>query len=116
MAGFVACCGVVDSPPPRQGDHGPGVPLLALGPLAAVVIPVQRAKEKPEAMRAFDDPPEVVIVTMSESPRYVRGLAEVGASAYVPKSSSAEHLVATVRAAALDPEGATRWSAYRARC
>jgi DNA-binding NarL/FixJ family response regulator len=46
----------------------------------------------------------------------VRGLAEVGASAYVPKSSSAEHLVAAVRAAALDPEGATRWSAYRARC
>jgi hypothetical protein len=67
MAGFVACCGVVDSPPPRQGDHGPGVPLLALGPLAAVVIPVQRAKEKPEAMRAFDDPPEVVIVTMSRA-------------------------------------------------
>ena len=79
------------------------------------MIPVQRAKEKPEAMRAFDDPPEVVIVTMPESPRYVRGLAEVGASAYVPKSSSAEHLVAAVRAA-LDPEGATRWSAYRPRC
>ena len=80
------------------------------------MIPVKRAKEKLEAMRAFDDPPEVVIVTMFESPRYVRWLAEVGASAYVLKNSPAEHLVAAVRAAALDPEGATRWSAYRARC
>jgi DNA-binding NarL/FixJ family response regulator len=40
---------------------------------------------------------------MFESPRYVRGLTGVGASAYVLKSSSSEHLVAAVRAAALDP-------------
>jgi DNA-binding NarL/FixJ family response regulator len=45
-----------------------------------------------------------VIVTMFESPRYLRGLTGVGASAYILKTSSAEHLVAAVRAAVLDPE------------
>jgi DNA-binding NarL/FixJ family response regulator len=53
-------------------------------------------------MRPFDDPPKVVIVTMFENPRYLRGLTGAG-GAYVVKTSSAEHLVAAVRAAALDP-------------
>jgi DNA-binding NarL/FixJ family response regulator len=55
-------------------------------------------------MRAFDEPPKVVIVTMFESPRYLRELTGVGASAYVLKTSSSEHLVAAVRAAVLDPK------------
>jgi DNA-binding NarL/FixJ family response regulator len=54
-------------------------------------------------MRAFPDPPKVIIVTMFESPRYIRALTGVGASAYVLKSASSEHLVAAVRAAAFDP-------------
>jgi DNA-binding NarL/FixJ family response regulator len=54
-------------------------------------------------MRSFPDSPKVVIVTMFESPRYVRGLTGVGASAYLLKTSSSEHLVAAVRAAVLDP-------------
>ena len=68
-----------------------------------VQIPFERALQTLKAMRSFPDPPKVVIVTMFESPRYVRGLAGVGASAYLLKTSSAEHLVAAVRAAALDP-------------
>src|SRR5215213_7696132 len=68
-----------------------------------VQMPFQRAKQTLREMRSFAHPPKVVIVTMFESPRYVRGLAGVGASAYVLKTSSAEHLVAAVRAAALDP-------------
>jgi DNA-binding NarL/FixJ family response regulator len=40
---------------------------------------------------------------MFESPRYIRALTGVGASAYVLKTASAEHLVAAVRAAAFDP-------------
>jgi len=43
--------------------------------------------------------------TMLESPRYVRALAGAGAGAYVVKTSSAEHLVAAVRSAVLDPDG-----------
>ena len=68
-----------------------------------VQMPFERAIETLKAMRSFSDPPKVVIVTMFESPRYLRGLTGVGASAYVLKTSSSEHLVAAVRAAALDP-------------
>jgi DNA-binding NarL/FixJ family response regulator len=70
-----------------------------------VQMPFERANATLEAMRSFDDPPKVVICTMFERPEYVRGLTGVGASAYVVKSSSAEHLVAAMRAAVLDPEG-----------
>jgi DNA-binding NarL/FixJ family response regulator len=68
-----------------------------------VQLPFERAIETLEAMRYFSDPPKVVIVTMFEIPRYLRGLTGVGASAYLLKTSSSEHLVAAVRAAALDP-------------
>jgi DNA-binding NarL/FixJ family response regulator len=67
-------------------------------------MPFERAKQTLKAMRSFPDPPKVVIVTMFESPRYLRGLTGVGASAYVVKTSSSEHLVAAVRAAVLDPK------------
>src|SRR5215216_3700897 len=69
-----------------------------------VQMPFERAKQTLREMRSFADPPKVVIVTMFESPRYVRGLTGVGASAYVVKTSSSEHLVAAIRAAALDPK------------
>ena len=68
-----------------------------------VQLPFQRAKQTLEAMRAFPDPPKVVIVTRFESPRHVRGLAGVGVSAYLLKTSSSEHLVGAIRAAVLDP-------------
>ena len=68
-----------------------------------VQMPFQRAKQTLKAMRSFPDAPKVVIVTRFESPRYVRGLTGMGASAYLLKTSSSEHLVAAVRAAVLDP-------------
>jgi DNA-binding NarL/FixJ family response regulator len=68
-----------------------------------VQMPFKRSKETLQAMRSFLDPPKVVIVTMLESPQYVRGLTGVGVSAYLLKTSSSEHLVAAVRAAVLDP-------------
>ena len=68
-----------------------------------VQMPFERAKRTLEAMRSFPEPPKVVICTMIESPRYVRGLS--GVNAYVLKTASAEHLIAAVRAAVLDPEG-----------
>ena len=70
-----------------------------------VQIPFERSLETLSAMRSFPDPPKVVICTMFESPRYIRALTGAGASAYLLKSSSAEHLIAAVRAAILDPEG-----------
>jgi DNA-binding NarL/FixJ family response regulator len=65
--------------------------------------PFERARETLSAMRSFPDPPKVVICTMIESPRYVRELS--GVNAYLLKTASAEHLIAAVRAAVLDPEG-----------
>ena len=70
-----------------------------------VQMPVERARETLEAMRSFPDPPRVVIVTMLESPRHVRALVGAKANAYLLKSDSTEHLIATVRTAVLDPEG-----------
>jgi DNA-binding NarL/FixJ family response regulator len=67
--------------------------------------PFERAVETLRAIRAFADPPRVVICTMFENPRYVRELTGMGASAYVLKTCSAEHLIAVVRAAVLDPGG-----------
>src|SRR5215216_1557604 len=69
-----------------------------------VQMPFGKAIETLEAMRSFSDPPKVVIVTMFESPGYLRGLTGVGASAYLLKTSSSEHLVAAIRAAVLDPK------------
>jgi DNA-binding NarL/FixJ family response regulator len=68
-------------------------------------MPFSRAVETLEAMRSLADPPKVLIVTMFENPRYIRELMGAGASAYVLKSSTAEQLIATVRAAVLDPTG-----------
>jgi DNA-binding NarL/FixJ family response regulator len=79
-----------------------------LGPDVVVMqvqMPFERALGTLEAMSSFADPPKVVICTMIESPRYVRGLMGAGASAYLLKTSSAEHLVAAVRVAVLDSEG-----------
>jgi DNA-binding NarL/FixJ family response regulator len=68
-----------------------------------VQLPFSRAVETLEAMRSFPNPPKVIIVTMFESPRYIRALTGVGASAYLLKTSSSEHLVAAVSAAVFDP-------------
>jgi DNA-binding NarL/FixJ family response regulator len=73
--------------------------------LMQVQVPISRARENLLRMREVSDPaPKVVIVTMIEDPRQVRELIELGASAYILKSASAEQLVAVVRAAILDPK------------
>ena len=69
-----------------------------------VQMPFERAKESLRRMRSLEPSPKVIVVTMFEEPRYVRELMGLGVSAYLVKSASAEHLVAAVRAAALDPE------------
>jgi DNA-binding NarL/FixJ family response regulator len=68
-----------------------------------VQMPFKRAKEALRKMRSSSPSPKVVVVTMFENPSYVRELMGLGASAYLVKTSSAEHLVAAVRAAVFDP-------------
>jgi DNA-binding NarL/FixJ family response regulator len=70
-----------------------------------VQMPFERSKESLRKMREISPPPKVVIFTMFEEPRYVRELVELGASAYLLKSVSVEHLLGVVRAAVFDPEG-----------
>jgi DNA-binding NarL/FixJ family response regulator len=70
-----------------------------------IQMPFEKSIDTIEAMRAFPRPPKLVLVTMFENPRYVRELTGLGASAYMLKSASAEHLVAAVRAAVFDPNG-----------
>jgi DNA-binding NarL/FixJ family response regulator len=73
--------------------------------LMQVQMPISRARQNLLRMRELSDPPpKVVIVTMIEDPREVRELMDLGASAYIVKSASAEHLVAAVRTAILDPK------------
>jgi len=73
--------------------------------LMQVQMPIPRARENLLRMREVSDPPpKVIIVTMIEDPREVRELMDLGASAYIVKSASAEHLVAAVRAAIVDPK------------
>jgi DNA-binding NarL/FixJ family response regulator len=73
--------------------------------LMQVQMPIPRARENFLRMREVSDPaPKVVIVTMIEDPRQVRELMELGASAYIVKSASTEHLIAAVRAAIVDPK------------
>ena len=73
--------------------------------LMQVQIPFERAKYILARMRAVLPPPKVVIVTMFESPRYLRELMGLGASAYLIKSASTQHLIGAIRAAVFDPQG-----------
>jgi DNA-binding NarL/FixJ family response regulator len=68
-----------------------------------VQMPFERAKESLRQMRQLPDPPKVV-VTMFESPRYMRDLMDLGASAYLIKTSSTQHLIGAIRAAVSDPK------------
>jgi DNA-binding NarL/FixJ family response regulator len=70
-----------------------------------VQIPFERAKESLLKMSEITPAPKVVIVTMFEEPHYVRDLMSLGASAYLLKSVSIEHLIGAVRAAVFDPKG-----------
>jgi DNA-binding NarL/FixJ family response regulator len=108
LAGILAAYGGMEVVAEVPNDEEALTLARELRPDAVVMqvqVPVVRAPETLSAMRSFPDPPKVVIVTMLESPRHVRGLMGAGANAYLLKTSSAEHLIAAVRAAVLDPEG-----------
>ncbi len=108
LAGILAAYGGMEVVAEVPNDEDALALARELRPDAVVMqvqMPFERAKRTLKAMRSFPDPPKVVIVTMLESPRYVRGLTGVGASAYLLKTASADHLIAAVRAAVLDPEG-----------
>jgi DNA-binding NarL/FixJ family response regulator len=108
LAGILAAYGGMEIVAEVPNDEGALTLACELRPDAVVMqvqMPFERALGTLEAMRSFPEPPKVVIVTMLESPRYVRAITGAGASAYLLKTASAEHLIAAVRAAVLDPGG-----------
>ncbi|HZC19896.1 MAG TPA: response regulator transcription factor, partial [Rubrobacteraceae bacterium] len=64
-----------------------------------VDMPVMGGQEVLEHLPEIKPMPKVLVVTMSDDPRLVRELLELGASAYLVKSASLEELLATVHAA-----------------
>ena len=108
LAGLLAVNGALEvvAEVPNDGvaltlaqEHKPNVVVMQ------VQMPFERAKESLLKMREISPPPKVVIVTMFEDPHYVRELMSLGASAYLIKSASVEHLIGAVRAAVFDPKG-----------
>ena len=80
-------------------EHKPDVVVMQVQML------FERAKASLLKMREISLEPKAVIVTMFEDPRYVRELMNLGASAYLIKSASVEHLIGAVRAVVFDPKG-----------
>ena len=108
LAGILASYGGIEVVAHTTNDDG--ALALAHQELPDVVImqvqlPFEKAKDILERMRMVSPSPKVVIVTMFEDPRFIRELMKLGASAYLVKSSSVEHLIGAVRAAVFDPLG-----------
>jgi DNA-binding NarL/FixJ family response regulator len=66
---------------------------------------IERSKETLCELLRISPQPKVIIVTMVVDLRAVRDLMELGASAYLLKSSSVEQLIGAIYTAALDPSG-----------
>ena len=70
-----------------------------------VQVPFERAKATLDEMSSISPAPKVVISTMFEDPRHVRGFMKLGVSGYLVKSASVEQLMAALRVAVLNPSG-----------
>jgi DNA-binding NarL/FixJ family response regulator len=70
-----------------------------------VEMPVMGATEAMEQMLQLSPTPRILIVSMYDNPRLVRGLLSRGASGYLVKSASLEELLTAVRRAARSPHG-----------
>jgi DNA-binding NarL/FixJ family response regulator len=107
IAGLLACYGGMEVAGQTDNDEGAVELAHRTKPdvvLMQVQMPISKAKDNLRQIREIYPPPRVIIVTMIEDPRQVRELMDLGVSAYILKSASAEHLVAAIRAAILDPE------------
>lgn len=62
-------------------------------------------EETLDALRGASPSSGIVVLTLWDGPRWLRAVSRMGIDALVHKSSSADGLVAAVRAASLDPDG-----------
>jgi len=108
MAGLLASYGGIEVVGETTNDEGALLLAQENKPdlvIMQVQMPFERAKEALRKIREVSPSPKVVIVTMFEDPRYMRELMNLGASAYLVKSFSIEHLLGAIRAAVFDPKG-----------
>jgi DNA-binding NarL/FixJ family response regulator len=108
LAGILASYGAIEVVAQTSNDDGALALARRVVPdvvIMQVQLPFEKAKDVLERMRMISPSPKVVIVTMFEDPRFIRELMRLGASAYLVKSSSVEHLIGAVRAAVFDPLG-----------
>ena len=107
LAGLLTSYGGLEVVGETTNDQGAVALARELKPdvvIMQVQMPFEKAKEALDKMREVEPPPKVVIVTMFEDPALMRGFLRLGASGYVLKSSSAQQLIGTVRAAVFTPE------------
>ena len=67
-------------------------------------MPHGTAEETLRALLGLPSPPRIIIVTMYDEPRLIRRFIGIGASAYLPKSTSLEKLLDKVRNVAAIPQ------------
>jgi DNA-binding NarL/FixJ family response regulator len=108
LAGILASYGGIEVVAQTKNDEGTLALARRLRPdvvIMQVQLPFEKATDILERIRVIPPSPKVVIVTMFEDPHFIRELMRLGASAYLVKSSSVEHLIGAVRAAVFDPLG-----------
>ena len=108
LAGLLATYGGLQVVGETTNDEGAVALAIAEKPdvvIMEVQMPLEKAKEALERMRAIEPPPKVVMVTMFEDAALMRDFLSLGASGYVLKSASSRQLVGAVRAAVFDPTG-----------
>jgi DNA-binding NarL/FixJ family response regulator len=107
LAGLLTSYGGLEVVGETTNDQGAVALARELKPdvvIMQVQMPFEKAREALDKMRAVEPTPKVVIVTMFEDPAFIRDLLSLGASGYVLKSSLAQHLIGTVRAAVFAPK------------
>ena len=107
LAGLLTSYGGLEVVGQTANDEGAVALARELTPdvvIMQVQRPFEKAKQALDQMRAVDPAPKVVIVTMFENPAMMRDFLRLGASGYVLKSASSQHLIGAVRAAVFDPK------------
>jgi DNA-binding NarL/FixJ family response regulator len=81
------------------GEHKPDVVV------AEIDAELNTAKETLRRIRAASPDSKIVVLSMIETPRYLKALSRLGIDAYIHKSSSSDELIAALEAIGRGPGG-----------
>lgn len=108
LAGLLASYGAMEAVWSTTNDSEAAALAKEVRPdvvIMQVQMPFEKVRETLTRMRSITPPPKIIVLTVFETPLYIRELMEIGASAYLLRSSSLGQLVGAVRAAVYDPQG-----------